>query len=116
MLFRSEGAVLLADAFQGVEAQTVATAYAALEHDLDIIPVINKIDLQHQRADEVAREMEQTIGVEPDDIVRVSAKAGLNIDELLDAIIDRINPPAGDPSATLRRWCLILITTSFEGR
>ena len=59
-----EGALLLADAFQGVEAQTVATAYAALEHDLDIVPVINKIDLKHERSDEVAEEMEQSIGID----------------------------------------------------
>ena len=97
-----EGALLLADAFQGVEAQTVATAYAAIENDLDIVPVINKIDLKHERADEVAQEMEQTIGVASEDIVRVSAKAGLNIDELLDAIVTRVTPPTGDTSATLQ--------------
>ena len=97
-----EGALLLADAFQGVEAQTVATAYAAIEHDLDIIPVINKIDLKHQRADEVAREMEQAIGIDADEIVRVSAKAGLNIDQLLDAIIERIPAPTGDRDAPLQ--------------
>lgn len=97
-----EGALLLADAFQGVEAQTVATGYAAIEHDLDIIPVINKIDLQYQRADEVAEEMEQALGVNSEDVVRVSAKSGINIDELLDAIIDRIKPPTGDESAILQ--------------
>ena len=74
-----EGALLLADAFQGVEAQTVATGYAAIEHDLDIIPVVNKIDLKHQRADEVVQEMEQTLGVDGEDVIRVSAKAGINI-------------------------------------
>ncbi|MCH2182915.1 MAG: translation elongation factor 4 [Mariniblastus sp.] len=110
-----EGALLLADAFQGVEAQTVATAYAAIEHDLDIIPVINKIDLKHERADEVAREMEQTIGVEPGDIVRVSAKAGLNIDELLDAIINRVAPPAGDPSAPLQAMVFDSHYDEFRG-
>ena len=94
-----EGALLLADAFQGVEAQTVATAYAAIEHDLNIIPVINKIDLKHQRADDVAREMEQTIGVGIDEIVRVSAKAGINISDLIEAIIERIPAPQGDPQA-----------------
>ncbi|MEM9411539.1 MAG: translation elongation factor 4 [Planctomycetota bacterium] len=97
-----EGALLLADAFQGVEAQTVATAYAAIEHDLDIIPVINKIDLKHQRADEVAEEMEQTIGVDKEDIVRVSAKAGLNIDGLLKSIIENISPPKGERDSTLQ--------------
>jgi GTP-binding protein LepA len=97
-----EGALLLADAFQGVEAQTVATGYAAIEHDLDIVPVINKIDLQYQRADEVAEEMEQVIGVDATSCVRVSAKTGLNIDDLLDAIVDRIKPPAGDAAAKLQ--------------
>ena len=89
-----EGALLLADAFQGVEAQTVANGYNAIEHDLMIVPVINKIDLKHQRADEVAEEMHQTLGVDLDDVVRVSAKSGLNIDQLLSAIIKRIPPPS----------------------
>ena len=97
-----EGALLLADAFQGVEAQTVATGYAAIEHDLDIVPVVNKIDLKHQRADEVVREMEQTLGVDGDEVVRVSAKTGLNIEDLIDAIVTRIKPPDGDPSADLQ--------------
>ncbi len=97
-----EGALLLADAFQGVEAQTVATAYAAMEHELTILPVINKIDLKHERADDVAREMEQTIGINVDEIVRVSAKKGINIDELVEAIIERIPPPAGDREKTLQ--------------
>ena len=97
-----EGALLLADAFQGVEAQTVATGYAAIEHDLDIVPVINKIDLQYQRADEVAQEMEQVIGVDAESCVRVSAKTGLNIDDLLDAIVDRIKPPTGSAQEKLQ--------------
>ena len=97
-----EGALLLADAFQGVEAQTVATGYAAIEHDLDIIPVINKIDLQHQRADEVADEMEQVLGVDATEVVRVSAKSGINIDQLLDAIVEKIKPPAGDANGVLQ--------------
>lgn len=97
-----EGALLLADAFQGVEAQTVATGYAAIEHDLDIIPVINKIDLQYQRADEVAEEMEQVLGIDIESVVRVSAKAGINIDGLIDAIIDKIKPPTGDANEILQ--------------
>lgn len=97
-----EGALLLADAFQGVEAQTVATAYAAIEHDLDIIPVVNKIDLKHERSDEVIREMEQTIGISGDEVVKVSAKTGINIDELIDAIIQRIAPPVSDAKAPLQ--------------
>ncbi len=97
-----EGALLLADAFQGVEAQTVANGYAAIEHDLTIVPVINKIDLQQARADEVADEMRQSLGVDPADVVRVSAKTGIGVQELLDAIVDRIPPPKGDPQAPLQ--------------
>jgi len=97
-----EGALLLADAFQGVEAQTVANAYAAMEQDLAIIPVINKIDLVNARTDEVAEEMEQTLAVDRDEVVRVSAKSGLNIEGLLDAIVERIPPPGGDPTEPLQ--------------
>lgn len=97
-----EGALLLVDAFQGVEAQTVANAYAAMEHDLKIIPVINKIDLTHARVDEVVAEMEQSLNIPPDEIIKVSAKAGIGIQELIDAVIERIPPPSGDPNAPLR--------------
>lgn len=97
-----EGALLLADAFQGVEAQTVANAYAAIEHNLTIIPVINKIDLKHQRADEVAEEMERTIGVDASEAIRVSAKTGLGVPELIDAIIEKVPPPTGDKDAPLQ--------------
>ncbi len=110
-----EGALLLADAFQGVEAQTVATGYAALEHDLNIIPVINKIDLQYQRADEVAREMEQTLGIEIDDVVRVSAKSGINIDLLIDSIVEKIEPPSGDPDALLQAMVFDSHYDEFRG-
>ena len=97
-----EGAMLLVDAFQGVEAQTVANAYAALEAELSILPVINKIDLKHARVDEVVAEMEHTLGVEPADVMKVSAKAGLGITELLDAIVEKVPPPSGDPDAILQ--------------
>ena len=110
-----EGALLLADAFQGVEAQTVATGYAALEHDLNIIPVINKIDLQYQRADVVAREMEQTLGIEIDDVVRVSAKSGINIDLLIDSIVEKIEPPSGDPDALLQAMVFDSHYDEFRG-
>lgn len=89
-----EGALLLVDAFQGVEAQTVANAFAAMEHDLTIIPVINKIDLVHARPDEVAEEMMNSLGTDPQDCVKVSAKTGIGVEALIDAIIDRIPPPA----------------------
>ena len=97
-----EGALLLVDAFQGVEAQTVANAYAAIEHDLQIIPVINKIDLTYARVDEVIDEMEQSLGLEPDEVVKCSAKAGIGIEELLSAIIERVPPPKGKPDNQLQ--------------
>ena len=97
-----EGALLLADAFQGVEAQTVANAFAAMEHDLFTIPVINKIDLAHARTQEVAQEMENTLAVDADEVVPVSAKTGLGVDELIDAIIDRIPAPEGDRDGPLQ--------------
>ncbi|OYP36046.1 translation elongation factor 4 [Rhodopirellula sp. MGV] len=97
-----EGALLLVDAFQGVEAQTVANAYAAMEHDLHIIPVINKIDLTHARPEEVAEEMMNSLGTDPDDCVRCSAKTGQGVGDLVNAIIDRVPPPSGDPDATLQ--------------
>jgi GTP-binding protein LepA len=97
-----EGALLLVDAFQGVEAQTVANAYAAMEHNLTIIPVINKIDLTLARPDEVAEEMMHSLGTDPDDCVRVSAKTGEGVDDLVQAIIDTVPEPSGDPRATLQ--------------
>ncbi len=97
-----EGALLLVDAFQGVEAQTVANAYAAMSHELKIIPVINKIDLNHARPEEVTREMEQVLGIDPDDILRASAKSGIGIDELLQAVVRRIPAPTGDPKKPLQ--------------
>jgi len=97
-----EGVLLLVDAFQGVEAQTVANAYAAMEHDLTIVPVINKIDLIHARPDEVAEEMMTALGTDPDRCARVSAKTGEGVDDLVQAIIDQVPPPSGDPNATLQ--------------
>ncbi|MDX1930080.1 MAG: translation elongation factor 4 [Pirellulaceae bacterium] len=97
-----EGALLLVDAFQGVEAQTVANAYAAMSHDLKIIPVINKIDLQHARVAEVMEEMEQSLGIDPDEIVLCSGKTGIGIADLLKAIVERIPAPTGDPQAQLQ--------------
>ena len=97
-----EGALLLVDAFQGVEAQTVANAYSAMDHDLKIIPVINKIDLNHARVDEVTTEMNHILGIDPTEIVKCSGKAGIGIDELLAAIVERIPPPSGTPTGHLQ--------------
>jgi len=110
-----EGAVLLVDAFQGVEAQTVANAYAAINADLTIVPVINKIDLTYARVDEVLIEMEQSLGVEPDEVIKASAKAGIGIDELLAAIVERIPPPQGNPDATLRAMVFDSHYDSYRG-
>ncbi len=110
-----EGALLLVDAFQGVEAQTVANAYAAMEHDLTIIPVINKIDLAHARPDEVSLEMETALGTDPKECVRVSAKAGINIDGLLSTILERIPPPTGDEDATLQAMVFDSNYDDFRG-
>ena len=100
-----EGAILLADAFQGVQAQTVANGFLAIESNLTIIPTLNKIDLPHARPDYVIAEMEQALMTDPADVMRVSAKAGIGIEELLGAVIDRVPAPAGDPEASLK--CLI---------
>jgi GTP-binding protein LepA len=110
-----EGALLLADAFQGVEAQTVANGYAAIEHDLTIVPVINKIDLQMQRADEVAAEMEQALGIDPDDVCRVSAKTGVGVIDLIEAIIERVPAPTGDPDAPLQAMVFDSHYDSYRG-
>ena len=97
-----EGALLLVDAFQGVEAQTVANAYSAMDHDLKIIPVINKIDLNHARVDEVTTEMNHILGIDPTEIIKCSGKAGIGIDELLAAIVERVPPPSGTPTGHLQ--------------
>ena len=92
-----EGAILLVDAFQGVQAQTVANAFLAMEHDLTIVPVLNKIDLPIARPDDVIAEMEQALGIDPDEVLRASGKTGMGVDEVLGAIIERVPPPAGEP-------------------
>ncbi|MEQ8209336.1 MAG: translation elongation factor 4 [Lacipirellulaceae bacterium] len=110
-----EGAVLLVDAFQGVEAQTVANAYNAIEHDLEIVPVMNKIDLHHARPDEVKQEMEQTLGIDPDEVLGCSAKTGLKCDEVLAAVIERVPPPTGDPNAPLQAMVFDSVYDEFRG-
>src|SRR5437762_9133737 len=97
-----EGVILLVDAFQGVQAQTVANAFLAMEHDLKIVPVLNKIDLPTARPEVVIGEMEQALGIDPPEVLRASGKAGLGIDEVLQAIIDRVPAPTGDPEAPLQ--------------
>jgi GTP-binding protein LepA len=110
-----EGALLLVDAFQGVEAQTVANAYAAMDHDLAIVPVINKVDLQHARVDEVIEEMHQSLAIVPEEVLKCSAKSGLGIPELLDAIVKRIPPPSGDPAAVLQAMVFDSMYDDYRG-
>ncbi len=97
-----EGALLVVDASQGIEAQTLANLYLALEHDLEIIPVVNKIDLPSARPAEVAHEVANLLGVDPDTVIHVSAKEGTNVEQVLQAVVTHIPPPAGDPTAPLR--------------
>ncbi|HEU5211832.1 MAG TPA: translation elongation factor 4 [Gaiellaceae bacterium] len=92
-----EGAVLVVDAAQGVEAQTVANAYLAIENNLEIVPVVNKIDLPSADPEGTSAEIADLIGEQPDRVIRASAKTGLGVEELLDAVVERIPPPAGDP-------------------
>jgi GTP-binding protein LepA len=97
-----EGAVLLIDAAQGLEAQTLANLYLALDADLEIIPVLNKIDLPAARPEEVAAEIGAILGVDPTGILRISAKDGTNVEAVLDAIVDRVPPPEGDADGPTR--------------
>ena len=97
-----EGAVLVVDATQGIEAQTVANTYLALEHDLEIIPVINKIDLPGAEPEHVAEQLQNWLGFRRDEILFVSAKLGTNVPELLERIVRRVPPPKGDPGAPLQ--------------
>jgi len=97
-----EGALLLVDASQGVEAQTLANAYLAVENNLEIIPVINKIDLPSAQPDEARRQITDIIGLDGDQAILASAKAGTGVPEILEAIVDRLPPPTGDPDAPLK--------------
>ncbi len=97
-----EGAILLVDAAQGIEAQTLANCYLALENDLEIVAALNKIDLPAADPDRYAAEIEKVLGIPADEILRVSAKTGEGVAELLDAVLDRIPPPVGDPDAPLQ--------------
>ncbi len=96
-----DGAVLIVDAAQGIEAQTLANVYLAIDHDLEVLPVINKIDLPSAEPDKVADEIENVIGIEAQDAPRISAKTGENVGEVLEQIITQLPPPSGDPAAPL---------------
>ena len=110
-----EGAVLLVDAFQGVEAQTVANAYAAMEGDLTIVPAINKIDLTHARVDEVLEEMEHTLAIKADEVLRCSGKSGIGCESVLEAVIERVPAPTGDPKAVLQAMVFDSVYDEYRG-
>src|SRR6185312_2705105 len=97
-----EGALLVVDAAQGIEAQTLANAYLAIENNLEIVPVVNKIDLPQADPDGASRQLADLLGEDPDRVLRISAKTGSGVEAVLDAIVERIPHPAGDPSAPPR--------------
>src|SRR5947199_5478669 len=97
-----EGALLVVDAAQGTQAQTLANAYLAIENNLEIVPVVNKIDLPQADPDAAGRELADLIGDDPGHVLRISAKTGEGVEEVLDAIVERVPPPAGDPDAPPR--------------
>ncbi|MGQ0501978.1 MAG: translation elongation factor 4 [Panacagrimonas sp.] len=101
-LFSCEGALLVVDASQGVEAQSVANCYTALEMNLEVVPVLNKVDLQNAEPDRVAEEIEQVIGIEATDALRISAKTGLGVPDVLEAVIKQLPPPKGNPEGKLQ--------------
>ena len=110
-----DGAVLVVDATQGVEAQTLGNVYLALDHDLEILPVINKIDLPSAQPDEVAQEVEDVIGIEAMDSPRISAKTGQNVHEVLEAIVHQLPAPAGDPDKPLKALIFDSVYDSYRG-
>jgi GTP-binding protein LepA len=110
-----EGALLVVDASQGIEAQTLANLYSALEADLEIIPIINKIDLPSARPDEVAQDISSLLGTPPDEIIRISAKEGTNIEAVLEIIVKEVPPPKGDETAPLRALIFDSHYDSYKG-
>ena len=110
-----DGAILVVDAAQGVEAQTLANVYLALDHDLDVVPVINKIDLPSADPERAIEEIEDVIGIEAEDAPRISAKTGLNIEDVLEQIVAKIPAPTGDPKAPLQALIFDSLYDSYKG-
>ena len=110
-----EGAILLVDAAQGIEAQTLANLYLALENDLEIIPVLNKIDLPAADPERFAAELANLIGGSPDDVLRVSGKTGMGVDALLDRVVQRVPAPVGDPDAAARAMIFDSVYDAYRG-
>ena len=110
-----EGAILVVDAAQGIEAQTLANVYLALDHDLDVMPVINKIDLPSADPERVVNEIEDVIGIEAQDAPRISAKNGINIEDVLEQIVKKVPAPHGDPEAPLKALIFDSLYDSYKG-
>ncbi len=110
-----DGAILVVDAAQGIEAQTLANVYLALDHDLDVLPVINKIDLPSAEPQRVIDEIEDVIGIEAQDAPQISAKTGQNVENVLEAIVNRIPAPAGDAGAPLKALIFDSVYDSYKG-
>lgn len=110
-----EGALLVVDASQGIEAQTISNLYLALEHDLTIIPVLNKIDLPGAQPEEVKDQIVDLLGIDGDEVIYASAKEGIGIDEILEAVIKRIPPPDGDPEEPLQAMIFDSVFNSYRG-
>ena len=110
-----DGAILVVDAAQGVEAQTLANVYLALDHDLDVVPVINKIDLPSADPERVKEEIEDVIGLDAEDAPLISAKTGLNIEDVLEAIVHQVPSPKGDPKAPLQALIFDSVYDSYKG-
>ncbi len=110
-----EGALLVVDATQGIQAQTLANCYLALDNNLEIAPVINKIDLPSQRADEVKQEIEDVIGIEAEDAPMISAKTGLNVEDVLEEIVQKLPAPKGDEEAPLKALIFDSVYDSYKG-
>ena len=110
-----DGAILVVDAAQGIEAQTLANVYLALDHDLDVMPVINKIDLPSAEPERVIEEIEDVIGLEAQDAPRISAKSGINVEQVLEQVVEKIPAPAGDPKAPLKALVFDSLYDSYKG-
>lgn len=110
-----EGAILVVDATQGIQAQTLANCYLALDHDLEIVPVINKIDLPSARPEEIKQEIEDVIGIEAADAPLVSAKTGLNIEDVLESVVEKVPAPEGDEEAPLKALIFDSYYDSYKG-
>ena len=110
-----DGAILVVDAAQGVEAQTLANVYLALDHDLDVMPVINKIDLPSAEPERAIEEIEDVIGIEAMDAPQISAKTGLNVENVLEQIVEKIPSPTGDPGAPLKALIFDSLYDSYKG-